>query len=108
MKVWLTVGSDVDGAWLDKDCVFEYQTMAEDKAAKLRESHKGLDFTVIEVDVPDNKEDAIYAIADSIRAKADAMMSLSDNVKELVTCACTINGQGGMATNPTIVIKKGE
>lgn len=108
MKVWLTVGSDDDGAWLDGDCIFEYRTIAEDKAAQLRESHKGLNFSVIEVDVPDSKEDAIYAIADSIRANADAMMSFSDNVKEFVTCACSNNGQGGVATNPTIVIKKGE
>lgn len=111
MKIWLVIGSDVDGAWIDKDCVFEFKSLAEEKAAKLREAYDDqMVFSVVDIDTPCDQEAAIYAVADSIRANADALMAFSDNVKELINCACTDNamGEGHQATHPTVIIKKGE
>lgn len=109
MKLWLVVGSDMDGAWIDNDCVFEFKSLAEEKAEKLRTAYQdNMTFSVVDIDAPKDQEAAIYAIADSIRANADAMMLFSESVKEFVTCACSVNAQGIIATNPTINIMKGD
>ena len=113
MKIWLVIGSDSDGAWVDGDCIFEHKSLAEAKAAKLNDAVQDDDcviFTVTDIDLPCNQEEAITMVADSIRANADAMMSIADTFKEFLYCTCTYQaqGEGHTVIHPTIVVKKGE
>ena len=110
MKLWLVIGSDEEGAWIDKDCVFELRSLAEAKAEKLRNEAKDdlIEFSVTDIDMPCKQDEAIAMVADSIRANADAMMSIAESVREFITCACSVDALGNTATHPSIIVKKGE
>ena len=56
--------------------------------------------------------EALNNIAGAIQQHAEAMDNIADalsvNLREFVTCACSVEAHGRVATHPTIIIKKEE
>jgi uncharacterized coiled-coil protein SlyX len=47
-------------------------------------------------------------LADAISEHAQAIEKIHEDLRELITCMCTVDGRGNTATHPTIIIKKEE
>ena len=45
-------------------------------------------------------------IADAINRHAEAIEKIHEDLKELITCMCSVDALGNTAIHPTIIIKK--
>ena len=105
MQIYVVIGSDEDGAFIDSDCVFQSKDEASSKMTALMESgrYRNIIFSIASISLD---QELRNDTAEAITYLADALKPLAEAAHEFVTCACSFEAKGGMATHPTIVIKE--